>query len=293
VTAAMAVAAAILAGRRTDAGSALRLRPPEGTRVVFVPGHGQAEGRRAFAALVAEMGLDPEDARYFDYRWVTGQSDPIAASQRAPVGATAAALNAYLAGVGASGNPVWLVGFSKGGATIAELLAMWDSGAHRPPVDVTGATLLDPPIASGIHGELQSAGRMVSWIPDDGGYDPVRCVFLKAGCHDTRAHLGEASGVEVLVVRNPRAGITSFSDRPPGLRVVDAPDDGPGPWEQLWRNPLALPGRVSEAHLSVLHDQSVARCIVEEMRAPGSCSLEVQRLPSLRPVARLRMLKVM
>lgn len=293
VIAIAALAAAILAGRRSDPGAALSLRPPDDALVVFVPGHGQGSAEGTFAAMVSMMGLDPAQARYFDYRFASGQTDPVAASQRVPVEQAAGALNAFVAGVGSTGNPVWLVGFSKGGATVAELLAMWDSGAAMPPVDVRGATLLDPPIAAGTLGDVQSWGRLVSWIPDDGGYDPVECAFLKLGCHDTRIDLGRDSGVGVLVVRNPNAGITSFSDHPSGLRVVNAPDDGPGLWGQLLRNPLALPGRLTEAHESVLHDPEVARCIVEEMWDPGSCSLEVQMLPSLRPPVRLRTMHVL
>lgn len=268
-------------------GAALGLRPPEDAVVVVVPGHGQGSPQDAFAGLVDLMGFDPEDVRGFDHRWVTGQHDPHTASQMSPIGPTAASLNAYLAGVGAEGRPIWLIGFSKGGATVAEMLAGWDHGMHRPPADVRGAFLLDPPIARGVHGALQSAGRVMGWIPDDGGYDPIECAFLRFGCHDHRDHLGEAAGVEVLVIRNPMAGITSFLDHPAGLRVVDAPDDGPGPWGQMLRNPFGLPGRIAAAHESVLTDPAVARCIVAEMHRPGSCELAVPRLPSLRPLARL------
>ena len=103
-----------------------------------------------------------------------------------------------------SDQPVWLVGFSKGGATVAELIAAWDRGLFGPTANVEGAMLLDPPMARGMHGTLQSAGTVVGPVPDDGGYDPVDCSFLWFGCHDDRAHLGDASGVEVIVVRNPR-----------------------------------------------------------------------------------------
>lgn len=281
----LAAAAALAA--KTGAGAALGLRPPEDALVVFVSGHGQTSSQGTFGGLVDSMGLDPDDARYFDYRWVVGGDDLGQASQRAPVGPAALSLNGYLNGVGDSGRPIWLVGFSKGGATIAELVEAWDHGIPGPTDLVRGATLLDPPIARGFHGWLQSAGTTVGWIPDDGGYDPVECAFLWFGCRDGRAELGRASGVDVLVVRNPKAGITSFSDHPDGLRVVDAPDSGPSGWGQLLRNPLKIVSRLTEAHESVLRDPAVARCIVEEMWQPGSCSLEVQRLPSLRPVMRV------
>lgn len=263
----------LLAGLASAApGAALGLRPPPGHLVVFVPGHGQPHARQAFADMVKTMGLGEGDARYFEYGWVTGDADPVRASQRAPVGPAAGALNAYLGGLAAEGRPIWLVGFSKGGAVIAETIAAWDDGAYGPSQAVRGATLLDPPLARGVHGLLQSAGRLQGWLPDDGGYDPVECAFVLLGCRDRRRFLGDAAGVEVLVVRNPKAGITSFSDRPDGLRVLDAPDLGPGFWQQALANPLALPGRVVAAHHSVLSDPAVARCVVTEMWAPGSCA---------------------
>jgi hypothetical protein len=276
-----AAAAAVLAAR--GSGAALGLRPPGDTLVVFLPGHGQGLAGEVYRDFVADMGLDPAAARYFDYRWVTGDVDPGRASELAPISRTAAALNAYLAGVADGARPVWLVGFSKGGAVIAELVAAWDRG-QTPPADVVGAMLLDPPMASGIHGTLQSAGRVMRAIPDDGGYDPVDCSLLWLWCRDARDHLGDASGVEVVVVRNPRAGVTSFGDHPEGLRVIDAPDDGPGPWEQLWRNPFAWFARMSRAHESVLTDPAVARCLVEEMWHPGDCHLEKPPVPEFRPL---------
>ena len=118
-------------------------------------------------------------------------------------------------------------------------------------------------------------------IPDDGGYDPVHCSFLFLGCEDRRAHLGERSGVEVMVIRNPRAAITSFGDVPPGLRVYDADDGGRGPLGQLVRNPLALPGRIADAHESVLRDPRVAACIVAEAGGSGACDLPRRGVPPL------------
>lgn len=294
VLASAVMAAAALA--RKGPGSALGLRPPEDALVVFVPGHGQGEAAAAFGDLIDLMGLDRDDVRFFDYRLTTGQSDPVSASQRAPIDDTVRSLNAYVAAVAAEGRPVYLVGFSKGGASVASLIAAWDDGAFGPADSVAGAFLLDPPIASGTHGWLQSVGMMVGTIPDDGGYDPVACGFLWWGCHDEREHLGKASGVEVLVVRNPKAGITSFSDHPEGLRVVDAPDQGRGFWDQMWRNPLGVPGRVEEAHESVLTDGAVAACLVNEMRLVGSCGLEPSRPPTVtkpytrraRPIKRFR-----
>lgn len=281
----LAAAAAVIASQRP--GSALGLRPPDDALVVFVPGHGQGPGEEVFGQFVESMGLDPDDARYFDYRWVTGDTDAHRASMQAPLHPTTASLNAYLAGVADGDRPVWLVGFSKGGTAVAELIGAWDDGRFGPEANVAGAMLLDPPMATGMLGTLQSVGRWVGPVPDDGGYDPVDCSFLWFGCRDARAHLGDESGVEVIVVRNPRAGVTSFGDRPPGLRVVDAPDDGPGPWGQVFTNPFRLFSRLSEAHESVLSDPAVARCLVAEMWKPGTCELGVPRFPFLRVPARV------
>lgn len=267
----LVAAAAALASRRP--GVAVGLRPPEDTLVVFVPGHGHGPGEEAYRDFIELTGLDPAAVRHFDYRWVTGGDDARRASTLAPTPHTALALNAYVSGVAAGEHPVWLVGFSKGGAAVAELVEYWDRGILETPGGVRGAMLLDPPMARGLLGKLQSVGRVVGPIPDDGGYDPVDCVFLGLGCRDHRAYLGAQSGVEVLVVRNPRAAVTSFGDLPPGLRVIDAPDDGPGPWGQVLRNPLRLFGRISEAHDSVLSDPDVARCLVQEMWEPESCTL--------------------
>lgn len=289
IAAALAVLAA--AGRREDEVSpagGLGLRPGDPV-VVFVPGHGQPHGSAAFDDLIEMMDVDAGSVRHFDYRWVEGSDDHSRASEAVGIDEAATALNAYLAGIAADGEQIYLVGFSKGGTTVAELLADWDDGQWGPSDRVVGAALLDPPMATGVHGWLQSVGRRVGWIPDDGGYDPVQCRFVTLWCDDRRAHLGEAAGVDVVVIRNPRAAITSFGDVPPGLRVYDAPDDGPGPFAQLLRNPFALPGRVSQAHEAVLADPDVADCIVTEIRTPGSCGLTPTGapppLPSLRPPA--------
>lgn len=265
------LAAALLV--RREPGAALGLRPPEDALVVFVPGHGQGRADEVFDDLIDLMGLSPGDVRFFDYRLANGLPGPRWASQSLPIQVAASSLNSYLGAVAQQGRPMYLVGFSKGGATLAHLIAGWDDGAYGPHSAVVGAALLDPPMASKMHGWSQSVGRFWGSIPDDGGYDPVECSFLWFGCKDARDHLGEASGVDVIVVRNPRSGVTSFSDHPEGLRVYDAPDEGPGFWSQVWRNPVALPGRISEAHRSVLDDPEVAACLVSEIWSPGSCDL--------------------
>jgi hypothetical protein len=276
----VALAAGILAHRREEeaAGTLYSGEP----LVVFVSGHGSSPAPGVFAHLTRMMGLDPEQARYFDYRWAAGGASHVGASQDATVDDAADALAGYLAGLSSLGRPVYLVGHSKGGASIAELIARWDRGQPGSAA-VQGASLLDPPMAAGIHGWLQSLGTRWGPLADDGGYDPVACSLLR-GCEDDRDQLGRASGVEVMVVRNPVSGMANFGDAPAGLRVYDAADGGPGFWETLFTRPWAIFSRISEAHNSVLHDQRVADCIVAEMRRPGSCSLpratQDSRVPS-------------
>lgn len=256
-------------------GLGLRERP----LVVFVPGHGNGPGD--FDDLVALMDLGPDDHRVFDYRWAAESADPVHASQAAPIDDTADALNGYLAGIADGGRPVYLVGFSKGGAAVAELVSRWDAGTPPPVPGVVGAAMLDPPISGGLQGVVQSLGEVIGPIPDDGGYDPLHCRW-KVFCEDTREHLGEEAGVEVMVLRNPKAGITNFDDRPEGLRIYDVPDEGRGPLAALAHNPFSYARRVAEAHEAVLHDPRVAECILSEMDLPGSCHIEAPRPPLAR-----------
>jgi hypothetical protein len=264
-----AAAAVLAASRRRDPGPGDALGLSDRPVVVFVPGHGNTPA--SFDHLTRMMDLGPDDYRVFDYRWVVETGSHSRASQTASVDATADALNAYLAGLADGGRDLYLVGFSKGGAAIAEMVSRWDDGVPAPVPAVVGAAMLDPPISGGFQGVVQSLGRFIGPIPDDGGYDPMECRWLRMFCTDNRDHLGEAAGVETMVVRNPKAGITNFDDRPEGLRIYDFPDDGPGPLSALVQNPFSYPNRVSEAHESVLHDRRVAECILAEMESPGSC----------------------
>jgi len=263
-----ALAAGTLAQRRQEeaAGTLYSGEP----LVVFVSGHGSSPAPGVFAHLARMMGLVPGQARFFDYRWAAGGTGHVAASQGADIDDAADALAGYVAGLASLGRPIYLVGHSKGGASIAELVGRWDRGQPGSAA-VQGAALLDPPMASGIHGWLQSLGTRWGPLADDGGYDPRSCSFWR--CEDDRDHLGRASGVEVVVVRNPRSGVASFGDAPAGLRVYDAADGGPGLLATLLTRPWALFRRIAEAHNAVLHDQAVADCIAAEMRRPGTCSL--------------------
>jgi hypothetical protein len=282
LAAAALLAAGVKPGRRADLAPGDALGLSDDPLVVFVPGHGNVGSD--FDELIDLMDLEPGDYRTFDYRWMVETTDQVHASQVASIDATADGLNAFLAGLDDGDRRLYLVGFSKGGAGIAELVSRWDDGAPPPVSGVTGAALLDPPLSGGFQGTLQSLGRYIGPIPDDGGYDPVECDWSGLRCVDNRDHLGEGAGIEVLVLRNPKAGITNFDDRPEGLRVYDVPDDGPGPGAAFLANPFTFSNRVAEAHDAVLRDQRVADCIRAEMAELGSCDIPtaVERIPLVR-----------
>lgn len=255
IAATAAVAAAAAGGRRRD-----------DPIVVYVPGHGgDPDG---FDDLARALGLDDSQVVVFDYRIaIDGVDDAVEASRRAPVDDAADALDGLLTGLGRE-SPVYVVGHSKGGAVVAEVLARWDGQPGRVPPGVYGAALLDPAIAGGLHGVAQSIGLILGPFPDDGGFDPLRCDLT--GCVDRRAHLGEAAGVEVVVIRNPDGAVMSFRDRPEGLRVFDLDDGGGSAWRRL-PNLWGVLQRVREAHASVLRSSKVAGCLRAELRYPGSC----------------------
>jgi hypothetical protein len=270
------IAAAVAAVTRRRRGGGSRPAPPgpapgpgAAPVVIFVSGHG-SDHLQTFADLQVQMNLPPERVRYFDYRFaLSSEVDHVDASEEVPISDLAVALSAYVAGVTAAGVPVYLIGHSKGGAAIAEMLGRWDETPGNAIDGVTGAALLDPPIATGVLGTLQRIGAIIGPVPDNGGYDPITCDWLVL-CRDRRSHLGEAAGVEVVVIRNPDAFLTSFHDRPDGLRVLDLDDGGAHALTRLWTRGSVV-GRMTEAHTSVLHHPAVAACLAEELAAPGSC----------------------
>ena len=287
------LADAVGGGDAMHPGDALRLSAPPGLQVVFVPGHGDAHASRVFHEMVAMLGLDPADVHYFDYRWVVPLDDHSWAARLAPADLTALTLNDFLTEVSARGESIYVVAFSKGGAAMSELVARWDQGLEGPTDAVIGAALLDPPIAHGLSGWLQSVGRVISEIPNDGGYDPMQCLSMRFECVDTRVDLGGPSGVEIIVIQNPKAGVTNLGTaRPEGLPVVDAADDGPGPLAALLTLGIFAPARIARAHRSVRRSPGVAACINAEMWSPGACSLSSasashRRGPLDRPLFRL------
>ena len=265
-----ALAGAVLARRRPRRG----IRGAHDPIFVYVPGHGGDP--HGFADLAGRMGIGSGDVRVFDYRWAWPSDDPVEASRRVPTGDAADALGAYLAALGEAGRPIYLVGHSKGGAVITEVIGRWDTHPEMSVDAVTGATILDPPIAAGPLGILQSVGWFHGETADDGLFDPIRCGW--SGCRDIRDGLGERSGVEVVVVRNPDARFTNFGDRPDGMRVYDL-DDGGKDMLDPFPNLVGMWRRMSEAHNSVLHSDTVADCIGAEATATGSCTW-----PSATPI---------
>ena len=233
---------------------------------VYVPGHGgDPDG---FADLASRIGVGEDQIAVFDYRWVWPSEDPIDASQWARTSDAADALHAQVATLSRDHERIYVVAHSKGGAIVTEMVSRWD---ERPAVAVpavTGVILLDPAIAAGPLGWGQSVGWLVGRVADDGKFDPIRCGLT--GCHDIRENLGRSAGVEVVVVRNPDAVVTSFRDRPAGLRVYELDDGGVNAFS-LWHRPRDVLGRVGEAHRAVLHSDAVAACITAEAGATGSC----------------------
>jgi hypothetical protein len=244
---------------------------PPGMKVVFVPGHGSG-WRDHFDGLIGHLGLTDEQAYFFDWRSaVPGVSDHRTASERATASDAAAALQIMIESIREPGDQIYLVGFSKGGAAIAHLIADWDRDPDLIRPDVVGVTLLDTPMADGLHGLLQSIGLLHGSLPDDGGYDPMRRGWPGFLFHeDSRERLGERSGVEVVAIRNPDSLIANFGDHPEGLRIYDLDDGGPDLREAGIGGFLP---RIVEAHHSVLWSPLVADCIRAEMWQAGACAL--------------------
>ncbi|HSG78275.1 MAG TPA: alpha/beta fold hydrolase [Acidimicrobiia bacterium] len=294
-----AVAVAVIAAVRRRASlftsspaTALGLQPPDDVIVVFVPGYGSSSSAETFGDLIDLMGLSEDQVRHFDYRWVGEGFDHAEAARTADVEDAAAALAGFTTGVAGGGREVHLVGHSKGGAIIAEMIEQWDRG-RLPAVDgVTGATLLDPPLASGIHGLGQSAGVVLDWLyerlpfvdlpglPHDGGYNPVECSVGVFDCTDHRNGLGQASGVDVAVVRAPDAAVTNFKDVPDGMSVYEVDTPGPSAVD-AFPNPFAVLGAIVGAHKAVLHHPDVAACVVSRMSAEPCDLTDLSRPPNI------------
>ncbi len=262
--------------RRGEGGSG----PPGNVDVVFVPGYG-SPATGTFDELIERIGLQPHQVHEFDYRTVAPFTDHAAASRAARVGPTADGIAELVAGLEQEDRWIYLVGFSKGGAAVAHLIAEWDDDPADRPRRVVGAALLDPAIASGVHGALQSAGTGLSAVPDDGGYDPIERGYLT--WRDTRVGLGAASGVVTMVIRNPDSWPAGFHDSPAGLRIYDLEDGGDAGVSELGSGLDAASERIGEAHSSVRRAQETADCIRAELWQANACEWPEPAGPPARP----------
>jgi pimeloyl-ACP methyl ester carboxylesterase len=253
------VGAGVVAGRR-------RRRSME-PLLVLVHGNGGSEA--SFDPLLDQLSVGSFEVVAFDWRTTTPAATSTEASKVAPTEAAAHDLDTLLRELSKDHGNIYTIHHSKGGAVGVAMIAALDDGT-RPAIDgYRGAALLDPAIATGWLGAVQRFGAFSTHLPDNGGFDPVAC--SSDGCRDRRDHLGEASGVDVIAIRNPDAVVSNFRDQPDGLRVFDLVDDGKP--SALWFSgiPLVFASRVSEAHSSVLEHWSVADCISAEVVTAGSC----------------------
>ncbi len=263
------VGAVVAAGGATVAVRTARSRRRDDEPLVVVV-HGHGGSAHDFDDLIDLMGVDADQVVAFDYTTVDGGTSSTESSRVVSSARTAEALDRFIRSLAERHSHIYSIHHSKGAAAGALMIAGIDDG-RRPPIDgYRGAALLDPPMARGFLGGLQSAGQIVRWIPDDGGFDPITCDLTS--CHDLRPGLGHGAGVEVVMIRNPDAAITNLATIPDDLRVLDLVDDGGrSAWERWW-NPIAFARRVFEAHGSVLRHEAVARCLSAEVEEPGSCS---------------------
>ncbi|MFQ5555868.1 MAG: hypothetical protein ACE5GC_10935 [Acidimicrobiia bacterium] len=239
--------------------------PPD-VLLVVVPGF-DSPAHGTFDELARRIGIPADRVMEFDWRWVEADHDHVGASRRGASDDAADVLEGYLGGLAATGSRMYLVGHSKGGTAIAEMISRWDDAPERAVDGVIGAALLEPPMARGLLGRAQ---RHRWWVlPNNGGFDPIECGWLS--CRDRREGLGDAAGVDVLVVRNPDAGVTSFRDHPDDLRVYDLEDDGGQPAMVRVFTEGSVLGRIVEAHDAPLHHPAVAACISAELHTLGTC----------------------
>ncbi|MGH8944711.1 MAG: alpha/beta fold hydrolase, partial [Acidimicrobiia bacterium] len=129
--------------------------------VVFITGYGSESEASPFAPMIEMLGLAPGQVRTFDYRWVEPADAHSWAARQAGVDDLADGLQGYLSGLAETERPIYLVGHSLGGTTLAELLARWDRYPSLRVPEVAGAALLDPPIARGPLGAAQSSPRLL------------------------------------------------------------------------------------------------------------------------------------
>jgi len=236
----------------------------------FVVVHGNGGSSDDFDMLLENLGASRDRVTAFDYSVVGSGSTSTEASRTASTERAAEALDRLIRELSADHSNIYSLHHSRGGAVGVSMIGSLDDGS-RPPIDgYQGAALLDPAIGGGWLGGLQRIGGMSAWLPDNGGFEVERCT--DGSCRDVRENLGNASGVEVIAIRNPDAEITNFRDNPAGMRVYDLIHDGGVPASFLLPlSPLLSAFRVWQAHGSVLESEAVADCIAAEVAEAGSC----------------------
>jgi pimeloyl-ACP methyl ester carboxylesterase len=237
---------------------------------LYVVVHGNGGSAADFDTLLAKLGASRDRVVAFDYRDVGGGATSTEASRTAPTERAAVALDELIRSLSYGYSNIYSLHHSRGGAVGATMIGNLDDGSS-PKIDgYIGAALLDPAIAGGVLGGLQRAGGISSWLPDNGGFETTRCT--DGECRDVREHLGRASGVEVIAIRNLDAEVTNFRDNPEGLRVYDLEHDGGiAARFMVPLSPLLAFRRVWSAHTSVLKHEAVADCIKAELVEQGSC----------------------
>ena len=236
---------------------------------LFVLVHGNGGSAEDFDPLLEQLSVETFSVVAFDWRTSGAGATSTEASMTASTEIAAGELDELVRELSQEHGNIYTLHHSKGGAAGVAMIAALDDGSS-PMIDgYKGAALLDPAIAAGRLGALQRFGGFSTRIPDNGGFDPIGCT--SDGCRDRREHLGDASGVEVIAIRNPDAVLTSFRDQPDGLRVFDLIDDGKVSALWFWNVPPVFIHRMREAHSSVLQHWAVADCISAEVAGAGGC----------------------
>lgn len=247
----------------------------------YVLVHGNGGSAEDFARLLDRLGVPSDRVAAFDYRDVGRGSTSREASRAASTERAAEALDRLIRDLALDHSNIYSIHHSKGGAVGVSMIGALDDGSRSPIDGYAGAALLDPAIGSGWLGRLQRLGGFSTLLPDNGGFDVERCT--DGECRDVRENLGEASGVEVIAIRNPDAEVTNFRDRPDGLRVYDLVHDGGAPARYLFPvSPLLGFNRIWSAHGSVLEHDAVVDCIEAEVAEQGSCVWSEGRRTSAR-----------
>jgi pimeloyl-ACP methyl ester carboxylesterase len=248
----------------------VRTRRKRDDEPFYVLVHGNGGSADDFDRLLERLDVSKDRVAAFDYKEVGHGRTSTEASRMASTERAAQALDRLIRTLSLRYSTIYSLHHSRGGAVGVTMIGNLDDRTN-PPIDgYIGAALLDPAIAGGVLGSLQRAGGISPWIPDNGGFETERCT--DGECRDVREHLGDASGVEVIAIRNLDAEVTNFRDSPEGLRVYNLERDGGiAARYMVPLSPLLAFRRVWSAHTSVLDHEAVSDCIKAEVAEPGSC----------------------